>query len=151
MNASLRYVFRNFGRRRLRTAAGALGIFLTIALLVAIQIGLDSVSTSVHRSGRAASRQGRSADHCEGRSPFSIQCRLIRRWCGRSSSRIPRCAGLAPRWVGIVQIQTDLGSQDVLLIGVDPLAEHEFDASDCIRNPNSAANRARFPKRSPNA
>ena len=33
MNASLRYVFRNFGRRLLRTTAGALGIFLTIALL----------------------------------------------------------------------------------------------------------------------
>jgi hypothetical protein len=46
MNATLRYIFRNFGRRRLRTTAGALGIFLTIALLVAIQIGLDSVSTS---------------------------------------------------------------------------------------------------------
>ena len=46
MNASLRDVFRNFGRRRLRTAAGALGVFLTIALLVAIQIGLHSVSTS---------------------------------------------------------------------------------------------------------
>ena len=46
MNAWLGYVFRNFGRRRLRTTAGALGIFLTIALLVAIQIGLDSVSAS---------------------------------------------------------------------------------------------------------
>ena len=46
MKASLRYVFRNLGRRRLRTTAGALGIFLTVALLVAIQIGLDSISSS---------------------------------------------------------------------------------------------------------
>ena len=46
MNAALLYVVRNLLRRRTRTVLGALGIFLTLALLTAIQIGLDSVSIS---------------------------------------------------------------------------------------------------------
>jgi len=128
MNASLRYVFRNFGRRRLRTAAGALGIFLTIALLVAIQTGLDSVSTSYTdlvalQAGKADLLITARGGHLFNPQPFDPA--VV--WSKLEQN--PEVRGLAPRWVGIVQIQTDLGSQDVLLIGVDPLAEHEFDAS----------------------
>ena len=46
MTASFRYVARNLGRRRTRTLLGALGIFLTLSLLTAIQIGIDSISVS---------------------------------------------------------------------------------------------------------
>ena len=46
MMACLQYVLRNLGRRRTRSVLGVLGIFLTIALLTAVQVGLDSVSTS---------------------------------------------------------------------------------------------------------
>jgi len=46
MSAWLSYIVRNLMRRRGRTLLGALGICLTLALLTAIQIGLDSVSIS---------------------------------------------------------------------------------------------------------
>jgi putative ABC transport system permease protein len=126
MNASLRYIFRNFGRRRLRTTAGALGIFLTIALLVAIQIGLDSVSTSYTdlvalQAGKAdllITAQGGHLFRPEPFDPAVVRSKLAKN---------PEVRGLAPRWVGIVQIYSGVGSQDALLIGVDPKAEHEFD------------------------
>jgi putative ABC transport system permease protein len=126
MNASLRYVFRNFGRRRLRTTAGALGILLTIALLVAIQTGLDSVSTSYTdlvalQAGKAdllITAKGGHLFHPEPFDPTVVRAKLAPN---------PALRGLAPRWVGVVQIQSYLGSQDALVIGVDPKAEHEFD------------------------
>ncbi|MHB8520803.1 MAG: ABC transporter permease [Limisphaerales bacterium] len=126
MNASLRYVFRNLGRRRLRTAAGALGIFLTIALLVAIQIGLDSVSTSYTdlvalQAGKAdllITAQGGHLFKPEPFDPAVVRSKLAKH---------PEVRGLAPRWAGIVQIQSGLGSHDAMLIGVDPKAEREFD------------------------
>src|ERR1035437_10978343 len=126
MNAWLGYVFRNFGRRRLRTAAGALGIFLTIAVLVPIQIGLDSVSPSY--TDRVALQAGKAdllitahGGHLFKPEPFDpavVRAKLAKNTEGR---------GLGPRWVGIVQIQSSHGSQDALLIGVDPKAEHEFE------------------------
>lgn len=126
MNAWLRYVFRNLGRRRLRTVAGALGIFLTIALLVAIQIGLDSVSTSYTdlvalQAGKAdllITAQGGQMFRPEPFDPAVVRSKLAKH---------PEVRGLAPRWVGIVQIQSGLGSHDAMLIGVDPKAEREFD------------------------
>lgn len=126
MNASLRYVFRNFGRRRLRTAAGALGIFLTIALLVAIQIGLDSVSTSYTdlvalQAGKADLLITAKGGHLFKPEPFDPA--VVRSKLAQN----PEVRGLVPRWMGVVQIQSDVGFQDALLIGVDPTAEHEFD------------------------
>ena len=46
MTAALPYIVRNLARRRSRTVIGALGICLTLGLLTAIQVGLDSVSVS---------------------------------------------------------------------------------------------------------
>ncbi len=139
MSASLRYVFRNFGRRRLRTAAGVLGIFLTIALLVAIQIGLDSVSTSYTdlvalQAGKADVLITARGGHLFNPEPFNPAVA----WSKLAENSELR--GLAPRWVGIVQIVTDLGSQDALLIGIDPLAEREFDASGLHPEPKLRGN-----------
>src|SRR5512137_2303055 len=111
MNAWLGYVFRNFGRRRLRTAAGALGIFLTIALLVAIHIGLDSVSTSYTdlvalQAGKAdllITAQGGHLFKPEPSAPAVVQSKLAKN---------PAVRGLAPRWVGIVRIEFGIGTQD---------------------------------------
>lgn len=43
---AISYAFRNLARRKLRTAMGVLGVFCTLALLTAIQIGLDAISLS---------------------------------------------------------------------------------------------------------
>ena len=42
----LRYVLRNFARRKMRTAMGVLGVLCTLALLTAVHVGLESVSVS---------------------------------------------------------------------------------------------------------
>jgi len=126
MKGSLRYVFRNFGRRRLRTAAGVLGIFLTIALLVAIQIGLDSVSSSYTdlvalQAGKADVLITVRGGHLFKPEPFDpavVRSKLRNH---------PEVRGLVPRWVGIVPISSAGGAHDALLIGVDPKAEREFD------------------------
>ena len=139
MKGSLRYVFRNFGRRRLRTAAGALGIFLTISLLVAIQTGLDSVATSYTdlvalQAGKAdllITAQGGHLFRPEPFDPAVVRAKLAQN---------PAVRGLAPRWVGIVQILSGLGSQDALLIGVDPQAEKEFDLWGLRPEPRLAGN-----------
>lgn len=126
MNASLRYVVRNFARRRLRTAAGALGIFLTLALLVAIQTGLDSVSTSYTdlvalQAGKADLLITAKGGHLFRTEPFDPA--VVRSKLAGN----PELRGLAPRWVGVVRIQSGLGVQDALLIGVDPEVERAFD------------------------
>src|SRR5882672_1603428 len=42
----LRYVLRNFARRKTRTLMGVLGVFCTLALLTAVHVGLESVAVS---------------------------------------------------------------------------------------------------------
>ena len=108
---------QELGRRR---------YFAFIALLVAIQIGLDSVSTSYTdlvalQAGKADLLITAHGGHLFKPEPFDpavVRSKLAKH---------PEVRGLAPRWVGIVQIQSNRGSQDALLIGVDPKAEHEFD------------------------
>jgi putative ABC transport system permease protein len=43
---SVTYALRNLSRRKMRTAMGVLGVFCTLALLSAVQIGLDAISLS---------------------------------------------------------------------------------------------------------
>src|ERR1017187_4105553 len=108
MNAWLGYVFRNFGRRRLRTAAGALGIFLTIALLVAIQIGLDSVSTSYTdlvalQAGKADLRITAHGGHLFKPEPFDPA--VVRAKLAKNTGVLL----LLPLWVGIGHLQSSRG------------------------------------------
>ena len=42
----LRYVLRNFARRKTRAAMAILGVFCTLALLTAVHVGLESVAVS---------------------------------------------------------------------------------------------------------
>ena len=126
MSAWLRYVFRNLARRRLRTVAGVLGIFLTLALLSAIQIGLDSVSTSYTdlvalQAGKADLLISAPGGHLLKPEPFDpepVRARLADR---------PEVRGLAPRLIGIVPLRTSAGEHYALLIGVDPEAERNLD------------------------
>jgi putative ABC transport system permease protein len=126
MNASFRYVLRNLNRRRLRTVAGAAGIFLTLALLTAIRVGLDSVSTSYTdlvalQAGKAdlvITARGGHLLRPEAFDPDLVRARLEKNAAIR---------GLAPRWAGLVQLRSDTGTYDAFLIGVDPRAERDLD------------------------
>jgi putative ABC transport system permease protein len=135
MVTSLLYVGRNLGRRRTRTLVGALGIFMTIALLTAIQIGLDSVSTSyldlvALQAGKAdllISRQGG-----DPLSPAAFDPAEVRRRVEGN----PHLRGLAPRFISIAQVR--LGSEEhyAVLLGLDPQRERELDISGLVPEPS---------------
>ncbi len=134
MKASVHYVVRNLGRRRTRTVLGIGGIFLTISLLTAIQIGLESVSGSY--TDLAALQAGKAdiVVTAEGGSllkpePFA-EADVRRKLEGNAHVR-----GVAPRLVGVVQAGTSAASHYAVLIGVDPARERELDISGLVPEP----------------
>ncbi len=126
MNASLSYVLRNLARRRSRTVIGVLGIFLTISLLTAIQIGLDSVSVSYIdlvslQAGKAdvlIRVQGSDLFHPQPFSPGEVFSKL-----GTNAS----LQGLSPRLLGITEVRCGGRQQYAVVIGVDPARESQLD------------------------
>ena len=126
MNASLTYVLRNLGRRRTRTVIGVLGIFLTIALLTAIQIGLDSISVSYIdlvslQAGKAdvlVRLQGSDLLNPIAFSPAEATAQL------ETNSAL---AGVSPRLLGIAQVQYGGEEHYAVVIGVDPIGEKKLD------------------------
>ncbi len=134
MNATLLYVVRNLLRRRTRTVLGALGIFLTLALLTAIQIGLDSVSISyidlvALQAGKAdlvISKPGGDPLNPLPFDPAEVRSRL---------EQNPHLRGLSPRWFGLVQVQLHGEEHYAVLIGIDPQRERELDLSGLVPEP----------------
>ena len=134
MNAALLYVVRNLLRRRTRTVLGALGIFLTLALLTAIQIGLDSVSISyidlvALQAGKAdlvISKPGGDPLNPLPFDPTEVRARL---------EQNPHLRGLSPRWFGLVQVQLQGEEHYAVLIGIDPQREKELDLSGLVPEP----------------
>ena len=148
MNAWLLYVLRNLGRRRARTIIGALGIFLTIGLLTAIQIGLDSVSVSyidlvALQAGKAdiiVSRPGGDFLNAQSFDPAEVRSRL---------ERNPRLRGLSPRLLGLVQVSLRGEEHYAVAIGIDPQARtRSGHLRRCPSSPLSALKRAPSPSRS---
>lgn len=134
MIASLRYVVRNLGRRRTRTVLGSAGIFLTIALLTAIQIGMDSLSTSYTdlvalQAGKAdvvISAEGGSWLRPEPFAPSGVQQKLAGN---------PHLRGLAPRLMGIAHVRAGGSEHYAFLIGVNLGLEKELDISGLSPEP----------------
>jgi putative ABC transport system permease protein len=137
MNAVWIYIIRNLRRRRSRTVIGALGIFLTLALLTAIQIGLDSVSISyidlvALQAGKAdivIGRPGGDPLNPPSFNPTSVQSQL-----GSNALLL----GVSPRWLGVVQVQYRGEEHYAVLIGVDPQREHYLDISGLVPEPKLA-------------
>ena len=134
MSALLLYVWRNLGRRRARTLLGALGIFLTLGLLTAIQIGLDSVSIS---SIDLVALQAGKADILitqPGGEPFNPTS-FGPQWVIDKLKEDPHLLGLSPRLQGIIQV----GSGDVrhyaVLVGIEVARERELDLSGLLPDP----------------
>jgi ABC-type antimicrobial peptide transport system permease subunit len=146
MKAWLHYVVRNLGRRRTRTLLGILGIFLTLALLTAIQIGLDSVSNSYTdlaalQAGKAdliVTAEGGNPLRPEPFPPAEIRQKL------EANSRV---RGVTPRLIGVVQVGFGSVTHYAVLIGLDPVRERELDLSGLapepvLRNGTSALSRS---------
>ncbi len=134
MSASLRYIARNLLRRPTRTALGALGICLTLALLTAIQVGLDSVSISyidlvALQAGKAdliITRAGGDPFNPQAFSPADIPEEAL------TNSRL---RGLSPRWFGFIQAQSRGEEHYAVLIGLNATRERELDISGLVPNP----------------
>ncbi|HOW73825.1 MAG TPA: FtsX-like permease family protein [Phycisphaerae bacterium] len=134
MNAAFAYICRNLARRRTRTVVGTLGIFLTIALLTAIHVGLDSVSTSyidlvALQAGKAdllISKAGSDPFNPAAFDALEVGSRL-----GNDA----RLRGLSPRWFGIVEVQCRGEEHYAVLIGLDPQKERELDISGLSPEP----------------
>jgi putative ABC transport system permease protein len=128
------YVVRNLGRRRTRTGLGIVGIFLTLSFLTAIQIGLESVSSSYTdlaalQAGKAdvvVTAEGGSLLRPESFSESEVRQKLAQN---------PHLRGLAPRLVGIVQAGTGTVDHYGVLVGLDPKRERELDISGLVPEP----------------
>lgn len=126
MNASVLYVLRNLRRRRARTVIGAAGLFLTLALLTAIQIGIDSVSTSyidlvALQAGKAdvvITRRGAGPFN-----PLSFDAAEVTKQLEDHA----QLRGLSPRLFGMVQLGTADSTGATAVLGLDPQRERELD------------------------
>jgi ABC-type antimicrobial peptide transport system permease subunit len=126
MTAWLRYVLRHLARQRLRTASGAVGVFITLALLTALEVGLDSVSGSY--TDLVALQAGKAdlivtAPGGQWYRPEPFDPGPARAILGRH----PELRGLSPRWYAVVQVRSGGTVADAFLIGLDPAAERQLD------------------------
>lgn len=125
---SLRYVLRNLSRRRSRTLLGALGIFLTIALLSAIQVGLDSVSVSyvdlVALQAGKADMVIQEKDSEPFRPKAFDPAAVLDKLKGET-----RIAGFSPRLFGLTHVISGDQNRFAVLIGIDPTRERDLDLS----------------------
>ncbi len=134
MSTTLLYVLRNLGRRRARAIIGVLGIFLTLALLTAVQVGLDSVSISYIdlvslQAGKAdilITRPGGDPFNPPAFDPAEIIAKL---------KDNPHLRGLAPRWLGVVQVSSGSREHYAVLVGVEPQRERELDIAGMVPEP----------------
>ncbi len=137
MKAPLHYVVRNLGRRRTRTVVGALGLFLTLAFLTAIQLGLESVSTSY--TDLAALQAGKAdvvitAEGGDFARPEPFFDAAVRKALAGNADLI----GLAPRLTGMVQATAGAAQQFAVLIAIDPAQERRLDVSGLRPEPELA-------------
>lgn len=127
MKGALRYVLRNLARRKGRAVIGGLGIFLTISLLTAIQIGLDSISlsyvdivaTAAGKADLIITAEGGDVFAPEPFDPAPVTEKLAKH---------DELRGLSPRLIGPSTIAAD--SKDplfVFVIGVDLAREKELE------------------------
>lgn len=125
---ALRYVLRNLARRRSRALLGALGIFLTLALLTAIKIGLDSVSLSYVdlvslQAGKAdvvVTAEGSDLLRPKAFDPGEAEKKL---------AGMPILAGVSPRLYGLGRVMAAGKDRWAVVIGIDPKREKDLDLS----------------------
>ncbi len=121
----LRYVFRNLGRRKTRTAMGILGVFCTLGLLTAVHVGLESVAVSFVD---LVSLQAGKADltirleNSEWWRPESFDPAVVEQKVGKDA----RIRGFSPRLYGVRPVSAGSEMRFALVIGIDPAREREL-------------------------
>lgn len=121
----LRYVLRNFARRKTRAAMGILGVFCTLALLTSVHVGMESVAVSYVdlvslQAGKAdllISREGNEWHRPEAFDGEAIARRL---------SDTPHLRGLSPRLLGVTRVEAGSAQTYAFAVGIDPAREREL-------------------------
>ncbi len=121
----LRYVLRNFTRRKTRIAMGVLGVFCTLALLTAVHVGLESVAVSYVdlvslQAGKAdllVRRAGADWFLPESFDAAEVAARL---------DGHPLLRGLSPRLAGVAAVSAGGDMRFAFAVGIDPAREREL-------------------------
>ncbi|HLY08789.1 MAG TPA: ABC transporter permease [Planctomycetota bacterium] len=121
----VRYVLRNFARRKTRAAMAILGVFCTLALLTAVHVGLESVAVSYVdlvslQAGKAdlvIRREGSDWFH-----PESFDAAGVEKRTGSN----PRLSGLSPRLMAVRPVGGFGDQRFAVVIGIDPAREKEL-------------------------
>jgi len=121
----LRYVLRNFARRKLRAAMGILGVFCTLALLTAVHVGLESVAVSYVdlvslQAGKADLLLSREGSDWHRPESFDGE-EVLRRLAAN-----PHLAGLSPRLTGVAPVEAGGKTRFAVVVGIDPDREREL-------------------------
>ncbi|HZE96390.1 MAG TPA: FtsX-like permease family protein [Planctomycetota bacterium] len=121
----LRYVLRNFARRKTRTLMGVLGVFCTLALLTAVHVGLESVAVSyvdlvsLH-AGKAdivIRREGSEWFRPEAFDPAEVE---------RRTASNAHLKGLSPRLMAVRPVGGSGDSRFAVVVGIDPKREKDL-------------------------
>jgi putative ABC transport system permease protein len=114
-----RYVLSSLWRHKTRTAMGVLGVLVTLALLTAVQVSLDSVALSyVQLSGLTVGKADVMIQY--GERPYAIEPDPFDP--AEASALLagaPELEGFAPRLIA----RRDLGGRFVTIVGLDPARE----------------------------
>lgn len=112
------FAWRNLGRRRLRSSLGGLGIFCALALLTAVQAGLDSLSLSYLQ---LIELQTGKADVLITRArpePFTMEA-FDTSEVPAALTNSPELTPFSPRVQGLAVLQHRTGEHYAILVGAD--------------------------------
>jgi putative ABC transport system permease protein len=121
----LRYVLRNFARRKTRASMGILGVFCTLALLTSIHVGLESVAVSYVDLVSLHAGKADIVIRKEGSDWFRAES-FLQDDVELRTTKNPHLRGLSPRLMGVRPIGTPPDLRFAVIIGIDPAREREL-------------------------
>ncbi len=121
----LRYVLRNFARRKTRAAMGILGVFCTLALLTSVHVGLESVAVSYIDLVSLHAGKADIVIRKEGSEWFRPDS-FDRADVEKRTAANSHLLGLSPRLIAVRPVGTPSDSRFAVVVGIDPAREKEL-------------------------
>jgi ABC-type antimicrobial peptide transport system permease subunit len=121
----LRYVLRNFARRKTRAAMGILGVFCTLALLTSVHVGLESVAVSYVDLVSLHAGKADIVIRKEGSEWFRPDA-FDRADVEKRTAANSHLLGLSPRLMAVRPVGTPSDSRFAVVVGIDPAREKEL-------------------------
>lgn len=121
----LRYVLRNFARRKTRAAMGILGVFCTLALLTSVHVGLESVAVSYVDLVSLHAGKADIVIRKEGSEWFRPDS-FDRTDAEKRTMPNSHLLGLSPRLMAVRPVGSPTDSRFAVVVGIDPTREKEL-------------------------